>query len=109
MQAGESLRLVGERIKRARNEQALTQAELGFLLGLTEAEVDSLEQGEANMELDTFFDLAGALGYSILYFFGVDPDELNLLNLYRAIPSGLPRIYILKFLESWAEGKGKIE
>ena len=109
MQEGESLRLVGERIKHARNEQERTQAELALLLGLTEEEVDRLEQGGANLELHTLFKLSEALGYSILYFFGIESDELNLLDLYRAIPPGLPRIYILKFLESWAAGKGKIE
>ena len=105
------LKLIGERIRLAREEKGYTQARLGDSLELSEAEVHQIEQGEISGELGLILQISTLLDCSIDYLLGVEPgglqpDEAELLNLYRTLPPGLPRDYILNFLKSWTSNKG---
>ena len=105
------LKLIGERIRLAREEKGYIQIGLGESLGLSEAEVHQIEQGEISSELCIILQISTLLECSIDYLLGVEPgelqpDEAELLDLYRTLPTGLPREYILNFLKSWASNKG---
>jgi transcriptional regulator with XRE-family HTH domain len=54
--------LIGDRLKRLRTENALTQEELANRAGLTAAAVARVERNEANPRPSTLRKLAGALG-----------------------------------------------
>jgi transcriptional regulator with XRE-family HTH domain len=102
----ETRKQVGERIRLAREQQGYSQAELGHDLGLSEAEVQHLEQGETPLILATLGNLCRALDCSLLYLLGIKgeeltPDEAELLEIYRTLPPGLPRDYVLTYLKSW--------
>jgi transcriptional regulator with XRE-family HTH domain len=61
-------REVGQRIKRARKSQSLTQSALGSLVSLTRTSITNIEKGRQKILLHTFADLAMALkvDYSVL-------------------------------------------
>lgn len=105
------LKLIGDRIRLAREGKGYTQASLGESLALSEAQVHQIEQGEISGELGLILQISTLLDCSIDYLLGVEPvelplDEAELLDLYRSLPPGLPREYILNFLKSWASNKG---
>lgn len=106
----ETWRLIGERIRLTREQQGYTQAELGHKLGITEAEIQDIEQGETLLTLPTLLDLGRTLNCSILQLLGIEaeeltPDEAELLEMYRTLSPGLPRDYVITFLKSWVEHK----
>lgn len=55
----------GEKIKNARKKAGLSQAELGDLLGVTQAMISSYEKGVRNPKLETVRKIADALGVYI--------------------------------------------
>lgn len=104
------LKLIGERIRLAREEKGYTQASLGEGLSLSAAEVHQFEQGQISSELCIILQISALLDCPIDYLLGLDPeglrpDEAELLALYRKLPPGVPREYILNFLKSWADNK----
>jgi transcriptional regulator with XRE-family HTH domain len=103
-------KLIGERIRLAREQQGYTQAELGRRLELTEAEIQNIEQGEALLTLPTLLELGRTLNCSILQLLGIEaeemtPDEAELIEMYRTLSPGLPRDYVITFLKSWVAHK----
>src|SRR5262245_9306185 len=106
----ENCKLVGERIKWAREQQGYTQAQLGDSLELADAEIQELEQGETPLYLATLGKLCRALDCSLVYLLDLKaeqltPDEAELLEIYRLLPPGLPRDYVLNYLKSWGKPK----
>lgn len=53
---------LGTEIRAARNRQGLTQAALADRLGLRRTSVTNIEAGDQGLPLETFLDLAAALG-----------------------------------------------
>ncbi len=53
--------ILGDRIKEARQQQNLTQEQLGKLMGVQKAQVSKLEKGANSATLDTIIKVFGAL------------------------------------------------
>ena len=56
---------IGYRIKTARNEKKLQQAELAFLAGLTTSHMSHIETGQTKLALPTIVKIANALSVSV--------------------------------------------
>ena len=66
---------LGERIYEARKKRKMTQSDLAEKAGISNTYLSHIENGSKNMSMDTFIDIANALG--------VTADELlidNILN-----------------------------
>ena len=91
-------RIVGQRLRWRRRELKLTQEQLGERLGLTFQQVQKYEKGVNRISAGRLFEMAGALGVAITYFYeGVD-DLLEELPAFGSVhdgnePSELPVIY----------------
>lgn len=96
---------IGNRIRLARQEMGLTQTELGDYLGLTKNAVSKIEKGFNALTVKNLFELPGVLQRPIGFFLGLEsdlsPDEERLIEIYRAIPEGMPREYAFMFLKDW--------
>ena len=66
---------IGQRIKRARLEAAITQQELGDLLGRSSQQIHKYEQGSNRVSAGTLYTIARELDRSLDWFFtGVEND-----------------------------------
>ncbi len=64
---------IGQRIKRARQEAAVTQHELGEILGRSSQQIHKYEQGSNRVSAGTLYTIAQVLDRSLDWFFsGVD-------------------------------------
>lgn len=61
---------IGQRIKRARLEAAITQQELGSILGRSSQQIHKYEQGTNRVSAGTLYTIAHALDRSLDWFFG---------------------------------------
>lgn len=59
---------IGGRIKKAREEMRISQAELGTALGVTATAINYYEKGKRKINLDDLYKLALALGKTLEYF-----------------------------------------
>jgi repressor LexA len=59
---------IGEKIKKAREEQRLSQADLGSMLGVTATAINYYEKGKRKINIDDLFKLARATGKPLEYF-----------------------------------------
>ena len=66
---------IGQRIKAARSEKNLQQAELAYLAGLTTSHMSHIETGQTKLSLPTIVKIANALSLSV--------DELLCDNIDR--------------------------
>ena len=64
---------LGERIYEARKRRKLTQSDLAEMVGISNTYLSHIENGSKNMSMDTFIDIANALG--------VTADELLIDNI----------------------------
>lgn len=100
--------IASRRIRIARKDSGLTQAELADHLGLTRDAVSKMETGVSTPTLRTLEQLPGILNRSVEWFLGLDremtPDEARLLELYRALPPEGPfREQATQFLSTWLD------
>jgi len=79
--------LLGEAIKKARNEKKLTQAALAELIGVSTNHVQNLENGRKKPSYESFISLIDALDISIDALL-TDPDD-RALELRNMINNGL--------------------
>ena len=64
---------LGERIYEARKKRKMTQSDLAEKAGISNTYLSHIENGSKNMSMDTFIDIANALG--------VTADELLIDNI----------------------------
>lgn len=100
--------IITSRIKLAREDAGLTQAELADWLGLSSDAVSKMETGKSTPTIRTIEKLPGILNRSLEWFLGLDrglaPDEIKLLDLYRALPDEGPfRDQAILFLSTWLD------
>lgn len=82
---------IGGRIREARKNVGLTQAELGEILDLSQPAINTIESGRVSLTLDNLFKFSEVLEQPVEFFLGVGSgelkaDEVEWLQLYRAIP-----------------------
>jgi transcriptional regulator with XRE-family HTH domain len=99
---------IGNRVRQARKNTGLTQAELGEKVELTQGMINKIETGLTGATLENLYKLAGVLNCPVTYFLGLDVGDLNqdegeVVDIYRSLPEGLPREYGRKMLRSWAD------
>jgi transcriptional regulator with XRE-family HTH domain len=69
---------IGQRIKRARLEAAVTQQELGEILGRSSQQIHKYEQGSNRVSAGTLYTIARELDRSLDWFFsGVDQSAAS--------------------------------
>ena len=76
---------IGQRIRRARLEAAVTQHQLGQILGRSSQQIHKYEQGSNRVSAGTLFMIAQTLNRSIDWFFmdaemALDPDDAKWLH-----------------------------
>jgi len=62
-----SLDLLGEAIKQARQDQKLTQSQLGKLVGVQKAQISKLENNLTNARFDTLLKVFNALNTKVYF------------------------------------------
>lgn len=68
---GSTKQIVGERIKKLRKQQGLTQERLGMMTGLNRVQISRLETGSMNTSLDNLDKVLDGLGCSIEELFSL--------------------------------------
>ncbi|BAF59652.1 SOS-response transcriptional repressors [Pelotomaculum thermopropionicum SI] len=68
---------IGARIKKAREEKYLTQAELGVKLGVSATAINYYEKGKRKIGIDDLYRMANALGKPLEYFLGRDVGSVG--------------------------------
>ena len=69
--------IIGELIKRAREERDLTQEELGKLIGVQKAQISRLENHTGNVTLTTILKVFGALKATLRFQLEFDGRKVN--------------------------------
>jgi transcriptional regulator with XRE-family HTH domain len=78
-------RLVGEKIRSAREEMGLSQIELAKELGFESATAVSLiENGERNLSTENLVRLSKILQRDVKYFLGIEEDKTSVAVALRA-------------------------
>jgi len=72
------LDVLGDMIKRLRNEKKLTQSQLGEMIGVKRSEISKLERGSRNMTITTVLKIFKALEADIKFKIETKDNELNL-------------------------------
>jgi HTH-type transcriptional regulator/antitoxin HipB len=70
--------LIGELIKKAREERNLTQEELGKLIGVQKAQISRLEKHTGNVTLSTIMKVFGALKAKIKFQLEMDGGVIKI-------------------------------
>jgi len=65
-------KLIGERIREAREDRGWTQAQLGEAIGYTQATIGNYELGRRHVSVDDLYKIGEALGKPYAYFIGAD-------------------------------------
>lgn len=82
---------LGLRIRRAREQQGLSQEELAAEMGLGQRAISELENGKRRLTVAEVPDMARILDVPVLYFFGdyLTPTDLDiaLLEHFHNLPS----------------------
>lgn len=102
------LDLIGNRIREARKDAGMTQAELGSHLELTQGMINKIETGQSAITLANLFKLAEVLNRPLAYFLGINVGELTaeegeIVEIYRSLPEGKSKQYGKSLLRSWAD------
>jgi transcriptional regulator with XRE-family HTH domain len=98
-------KFIGSRIKMARKEAGLTQAELGEKIGRTQGIINKMETGDIGATLENLYKLSEALNHPVTFFLGLevgdlDQDEAEVMDIYRSLPAGFPKQYGKRLLRS---------
>lgn len=101
-------KFIGSRIRMARKEAGLTQAEVGEKIERTQGIINKMETGEIGATLENLYNLADVLNRPVTFFLGLevgdlDQDEAEVVDTYRSLPEGLPKQQGRKMLRSWAD------
>jgi DNA-binding XRE family transcriptional regulator len=74
------LELLGEMIKKTRQERHLTQEELGKLIGVQKAQISKLERNASNVTIETVLRVFKALQANVKFKIELSGDDLNLAS-----------------------------
>lgn len=70
-------RIVGQRVRWRRRDLKITQEQLAEMLGLTFQQIQKYEKGVNRVSAGRLFEIAGALGVPVAYFFEGAEDLLE--------------------------------
>jgi transcriptional regulator with XRE-family HTH domain len=99
-------RLIGDRIRKLREEKGLSQENLGYKAELHYTHIGSIERGEKNWSIDTLIKVAKGLNVEIvdLFHFPIPPADVKKMkkSLIEDINASSPEI--IKILSDVLEG-----
>jgi HTH-type transcriptional regulator / antitoxin HipB len=72
------MEVIGDLIKKAREERNLTQEELGKLIGVQKAQISKLESHTGNVTLETLVKVFGALKARLKFYLEFDGKGIRL-------------------------------
>jgi len=72
------LDLIGEMIKKARQQRNLTQSELGEMIGVQKAQISKLENGSSNVTINTILKVFEALKAKINFKVELQNQEVEI-------------------------------
>ena len=88
------LKMVGERIRKAREENNISQKKLGLMLGLSDKAISAYESGRTFPPLDTLFRISKELDRDISYFVTADQDTINCSDAVSRIEKALDKVVV---------------
>ena len=96
----ERFKRIGQKIKEAREQNKMTQSELGKLLGYTSVAITNYEKGKRKISIDDLEKIAQVTGKPLAFFLGdkITKSEppLNILkNIKENLENALDLTYVL--------------
>lgn len=88
------LKIVGERIRKAREESGISQKKLGLMLGLSDKAISAYESGRTFPPLDTLYRIAKELERDITYFVSDDEGSVICSDSVSRIEKALAKVQI---------------
>lgn len=85
-------KLIGNRIRQARERLGITQEELAFRIGSKQGAISKYESGSRAIHLSELPELARALEVPVAYLFGdIEPDE-EMIQVYNRLKPEAKRL-----------------
>lgn len=76
---------LGDKIRRLREKQNLTQLQLAEKVGVSLSLIAQIETGRVKPALDTLYNIAGILGVSVYYFLLTEQEEIEFKQKFKTI------------------------
>ena len=83
---------IGLKIKNARSEEHVTQAELALRLGVEPQLISQYERGVKRPKIETLEKIANALGVNIAYFYTMEKQETSAFPAWRNPETDPPKV-----------------
>lgn len=80
---------IGKKIRAAREESTLSQADVGKNIGVSDKTVSGYESGRISPPIDKLVALAELFKKPIAYFLGADPKDYRVASRLRAVEVAL--------------------
>jgi transcriptional regulator with XRE-family HTH domain len=80
---------VGERIRKARESNGISQKKLGMALGLSDKAISAYEAGRTYPPIDTLFRISVELKKPLVYFLSEDDQAIDLFDKVEKIEQNL--------------------
>jgi transcriptional regulator with XRE-family HTH domain len=80
---------VGERIRKARESNGISQKKLGMALGLSDKAISAYEAGRTYPPIDTLFRISVELKKPLVYFLSEDDQAIDLFDKVEKIEQSL--------------------
>ncbi len=100
-------KLIGKQIKEAREQNKMTQSQLGRILGYTSVAVTNYEKGKRKISIDDLEKIAKVLGKPLTFFLGEDitraEPPVNILNNIKENLQNALDLTYLPVVESFKE------
>ncbi|MCB0190612.1 MAG: helix-turn-helix transcriptional regulator [Anaerolineae bacterium] len=101
-------KLVGGRVRAAREAANMDQVELAESLGLQKSSVSQIETGTNSLNMAHLIKLVEIFNLPADYFIGTGTkdlaaDEVEWVGLFRLLPDGTPKQYVLEMVRGMVE------
>lgn len=83
---------IGLKIKNARSEAHITQAELALRLGVKQQSISQYERSLKGPKIETLEKIANALGVNISYFYTMETQEISAFPAWRNPETDPPKV-----------------
>jgi transcriptional regulator with XRE-family HTH domain len=85
-------KILGKKIKQAREESRMSQLQLAVLLGLSDKTISGYETGRIEIPVKHLIQMGEIFKKPISYFIGADPREYKLTSRLRAVEISMREI-----------------
>lgn len=88
------LKIVGDRIRKARENAGISQKKLGLMLGLSDKAISAYESGRTFPPLDTLYRISQELEKDITYFVTNNEECINTTDAVGRIEKSLSKVVV---------------